>query len=259
MFAPMRPLFAILAILLAGPAPADTSALPGLAPLSAEASLGAIARLRSASAVRDGCTAVLVAPDLALTAGHCARGPVSGPNAMQLIFRPDATPPAFRATVRAVAFHAGHDRGPLTARNAHADLALLRLARPVPGEVARPIPLSDGTPADLVAIYGYLNGAGDALRGHPGCRLGALGPGLLGSDCRVEGGLSGAPVLSGGPGDWRLEGIAVARVADERVRAFVADVVPWPDFAGPYATGAPATVEPASKVPPPSEGGGTSP
>jgi V8-like Glu-specific endopeptidase len=238
-----RAALALLAVLaLAAPpvAALDPSGRPALAPRSAEASLAAVARLRPASRTDGGCTAVLIAPDIALTAAHCARGPVEGGNAMQLHFRPDRTPPAFRATVRAVSFHAEHEPGRLTARNAHADLALLRLAIPVPEEVARPIPVSDGSDAPrIVAIYGYVNGEADLLRGHPACQLGTLAPGLLGSDCHVISGLSGSPVLSGGPGSWRVEGIAVATVADDLLRAFIADVAPWPEFAGPYALGAP--------------------
>lgn len=233
--------FAILAVLAtAAPALAERAALPGLAPRSAEASLAAVARLRGAQSNEGGCSAVLIAADVALTAGHCARGPVSGARAMQLVFRPDRDPPAFRVTVRAVAFHAEHERGRLTARNAHADLALLRLARPVPPDIATPIPVAEDGQPELVAIYGFVNGRqDDLLRGHPGCTLGPLRPGLLGSDCRVVSGFSGAPVLSGSPGDWRVEGIAVATVSDDTLRAFVADVVPWPAFEGPYALPAP--------------------
>jgi protease YdgD len=221
----------------------DPAARPGLAPRSAEASLGAVARLRAANRSSGGCSAVLIAADVALTAGHCARGPVEGPRAMQLHFRPGETPPAFRVTVRAVAFHAENERGRLTAQNAHADLALLRLAMPVPEEVARPIPVAEGPDPEVVAIYGYVNGEADVLRGHPSCRVGTLLPGLLGSDCHVVSGLSGSPVLSGGPGNWRVEGIAVATVADERLRAFIADVTPWPEFAGPYALDEPPPLE----------------
>jgi hypothetical protein len=83
-----------------------------------------------------GCTAVLIAPDVALTAAHCARGAVSGPAAMRLTFRPDSAP--FAVTVRAVAFHAERAGDALSFDNAHADIALLRLAMPVPPDIARP-------------------------------------------------------------------------------------------------------------------------
>ncbi|MFW5655122.1 MAG: trypsin-like serine protease, partial [Roseicyclus sp.] len=112
-----RAFLALLAVVAFAAAPAsafDPEARPGLAPRSAEASLAAVARMRPASRTSGGCTAVLIAPDVALTAGHCARGEVAGPDAMQLFFRPDRSPPAFRVTVRAVAFHSEHGHGRLT-------------------------------------------------------------------------------------------------------------------------------------------------
>jgi hypothetical protein len=263
----MRPAHAVFLVALCclalgiTAAEAERAAPPQLAPRSAEASLAAVARLRPANQTAFGCSAVLIAPDLALTAGHCARGAVSGPTALQLHFRPDRTPPAFRATVRAVAFHSDYAPAPIEPRNAHSDIALLRLARPVPPEIATPIPVARGdAEAGLVAIYGYVNGEPDVLRGHPGCALMALAPGLLGSDCRVVSGISGAPVLSGGPGDWRVEGIAVATLDAEvngaPLRAFIADVTPWPPFAGPYALTEPP---PETAAVPPSAAAETSP
>ncbi len=190
-----------------------------------------MARLRGAGATGGGCSAVLIAPDRALTAAHCARGPVSGPTRLTLTFRPGAAEPLLRIPVRAVRLHAEAD-GP-TAQATHADLALLLLDGTVPPDLIAPIPLADpGAEAAEVAIFGYLNPDRDLLHGHETCALRPLGDGLLGSDCRVVSGLSGAPALSGGPGDWRVEGIAVATVNAPPLRALIADVVPWPAFAG---------------------------
>ncbi|MCU4654869.1 S1 family peptidase [Roseibacterium sp. SDUM158016] len=255
-----RAVLCLLALLASvGPVSAGPADPPGLAPRSAEASLAAIGRLRAAHQVRGGCTAVLIAPDLALTAGHCARGEVAGPRAMRLTFRPDSAPPLFAVTVRAVAFHARNSDGPLTPANAPGDIALLRLAMAVPNDIVAPIPLAEeGSDPETVAIYGYPNPTEERLHGHPFCELAELAPGLLGSDCRVVSGLSGSPVLSGRPGEWRVEGITVGAVLGgptgpgaafgTPLRAMIADVVPWPDFAGPFALDAP-----------PSAGGQTSP
>lgn len=240
----MTRLLAVLLLCLATPAAADPAADPGLAPLSHMSSLAAVARIRSAARTDGGCTAVLVAPDLALTAAHCARGTVSGPAAMRLIFRPYATPPAFQVTVRAVAFHAAYTGPGLTAENAHTDVALLRLAMPVPAEIAAPIPIATGPQADTAAIYGYLNGPDTDLRGHPACQVATARPQLLISDCTVVSGFSGAPLLSGGPGGWRVEGITVATVFGQPFRAMIADMVPWPGFAGPYGLDAPPSTTP---------------
>jgi protease YdgD len=240
----MTRLTPLLALLLPLPALADPALPPGLAPLSAEATLAAVARIRPADRSTGGCTAVLIAPDTALTAAHCARGAVAGPAAMRLTFRPDSAP--FAVTIRAVAFHAARGSDPLSFDNAHADIALLRLAQPVPPDIATPIPLATAPQAETTALYGYLNAPGEALHGHPHCAAATIQPDLIVSDCSVVSGFSGAPLLSGRPGDWRVEGIAVAQVFGQPFRALIADVVPWPDFAGPYALPAPPSAPPSA-------------
>jgi hypothetical protein len=222
---------ATLALALATPAAADPANPPQMAPSRVAASLDAVARIRGAAASRGGCTAVLIAPDRALTAAHCARGPTRGPNAMTLIFRPGAPDPLLRARIRAVQLHV--EATALSVETAHADLALLHLATPVPADLVTPIPLAEADAAPArIAIYGYLNPQTDLLHGHDVCALAPLGPALYGSDCRVVSGLSGAPALSGGPGAWQVEGIAVATVSSPPLRALIADVVPWPTFTG---------------------------
>jgi hypothetical protein len=221
---------ATLWLALAPPAAADPANPPQMAPSRVAASLDAVARIRRGTASQGGCTAVLIAPDRALTAAHCARGPTRGPDAMTLIFRPGAPTPLLRAPVRAVQFHL--ETAALSFETAHADLALLHLATPVPADLVTPIPLAEADAAPArIAIYGYLNPRTDILHGHDACTLGPLGPALYGSDCRVVSGLSGAPALSGEPGSWRVEGIAVATVRNPPLRALIADVVPWPNFA----------------------------
>jgi len=80
--------------------------------------------------------------------------------------------------------------------------------------------------------------------GHFSCQIAPASAQLLVSDCRVVSGFSGAPLLSGGPGDWRVEGIAVATVFGQPYRALIADVVPWPAFSGPYALQEPPSAAP---------------
>jgi len=211
---------------------ADPANPPQLAPSRLADSLDAVARIRGASADRGGCSAVLIAPDRALTAAHCARGPLTGPNRMTLTFRPGAPEPLLRRAVRAARLHPEASR--LTAATAHADLALLFVDHAVPLDLVAPIPLADpATPSATGAIFGYLNPDRDLLHGHEACQLVPLDGGLIGSDCRVVSGLSGAPALSGGPGTWRVEGITVATISAAPLRALIADVVPWQDAIGP--------------------------
>jgi hypothetical protein len=104
----------------------------------------------------------------------------------------------------------------------------------------RPSRSATAPQAETAALYGYLNAPGEALHGHPHCAVATIQPDLIVSDCSVVSGFSGAPLLSGRPGDWRVEGIAVAQVFGQPYRALIADVVPWPDFAGPYALAPPS-------------------
>ena len=224
-------LLALLSATAPAPALADPSNPPQMAPSRLAASLDAVARLRGANGTRGGCSAVLIAPDRALTAAHCARRPVTGPTRLTLTFRPGAAEPLFTIPVRAVRLHA--EAAGRATDTTHADLALLLLEGSVPPEIVTPIPLADpAAQATNVALFGYLNPDRDILHGHEACALVTLSEGLLGSDCRVASGLSGAPVLSGGPGAWAVEGIAVASAATPTLRALIADVVPWPEFAG---------------------------
>jgi protease YdgD len=232
----MRPRHAILGFLLVallgvGPAMADPAQPPQMAPSALANGLDAIARLRGALMQAGGCSAVLIAPDRALTAAHCARGATEGPNRLTLTFRPAAPEPLHRAAVAAVRLHA--DVPPEGRPAPAADLALLLLDEPVPEALVAPIPLADGAaPPRTTALFGYINPDREILHGHDTCMMMDLAPGLIGSDCRVVSGFSGAPLLSGGPGTWRVEGIAVATVDAAPLRALIVDVVPWPDIAG---------------------------
>jgi hypothetical protein len=143
---------------------------------------------------------VLIAPDLALTAGHCARGAVSGPAAMRLIFRPYDTPPAFQVTVRAVAFHEQNtapgldaDERPCRCRAAPACHAGARRGR-------RAHPAGQRTAASGRRVRLWLcNGDDDHAPRPSESAVESARPQLLVSDCTVVSGFSGAPLLSGGP------------------------------------------------------------
>jgi hypothetical protein len=161
---------------------------------------------------------------------------------MRLTFRPDSAPRLRRHRPR-VAFHAEHRDG-LAAENAHADIALLRLAMPCPPTSPRPSRWAANRAQADASRLRLPNPDDDQLHGHPFCQIESVRPQLLVSDCRVVSGFSGAPLLSGRPGDWRVEGITVATVFGQPFRAMIADVVPWPDFAGPYALDAPPSAAP---------------
>jgi hypothetical protein len=227
------------------PALADPAQPPGLAPLSAEATLPAIARIRPADRSTGGCTAVLIAPDVALTAAHCARGAVSGPAAMRLTFRPDSAP--FAVTVRAVAFHADAATDPLSFDNAHADIALLRLAQPVPARHRHAHPAGHRAagrgPRRALRLP---QRPGEALHGHPHCASPPSSPTFWSATAPSSRAFPARRFCRAAPATGASKGIAVAQVFGQPYRALIADVVPWPDFAGPYALPAPPSAPPSA-------------
>lgn len=100
----------------------------------------AVMVLNSAGGV---CSAVVLAPDAVLTAGHCA----AGPHALRVHYRrTDGSPVLVEVAARAI--HPGYDAGAVAKRRRSVDLALLRPSEPLPARFA---------PADL--------GAGEARTG----------------------------------------------------------------------------------------------
>ncbi len=100
----------------------------------------AVMVLNSAGGV---CSAVVLAPDAVLTAGHCA----AGPHALRCITAARTDRPVL-VEVAARAIHPGYDAGAVAKRRRSVDLALLRPSEPPPARFA---------PADL--------GAGEARTG----------------------------------------------------------------------------------------------
>lgn len=214
--------FSILFLLFAMPAAADPANPAQMASSSTVEALSGVARLRKWRQDEGGCTAVLIAPALALTAAHCARNP----RLPSLVFDPTTQPNRKRVPIAQVIKHPEFVGG-LDLETFHADLAVLVLKHEVPAHIATPIPLGPpAAPGAAHAIYGYVNPGNPPMHGHPECRIDRIRPGLLGSDCSVRGGMSGSPLLAGEPGDWRVAGIVVATVEhpESDLRALIVEV-----------------------------------
>ena len=109
---------------------------------------GAVMVLSSQGGV---CTGVVLTPDTVLTAGHCA----ADAREHRVHFR-DAAGAPILVDVAARAVHPGYDAGAAKARRRSIDLALLRIATPLPARFA-PMTLSAALPragADLT-VSGY--------------------------------------------------------------------------------------------------------
>lgn len=137
---------AALALLGVGPARAVVGGLEAGGALARSA----IMVLSSRGGV---CSGVVVAPDVVLTAAHCATDATQ----YRVHYREGGEPVLIGPTAQAV--HPGYDRGALKGRRRSIDMALLRLPEPLPARFA-PATLSETSPAMGAALifggYGVL-------------------------------------------------------------------------------------------------------
>lgn len=117
---------------------------------------GAVMVLNAAGGM---CTGVVLAPDAVLTAGHCA----AGPHALRVHYRgTDGAPVLVEVTARAV--HPGYDPGAVAKRRRSIDLALVRIAEPLPPRFA---PATLGMQAPRAGESLTISGYGAARPGDP--------------------------------------------------------------------------------------------
>ncbi|HEV7439992.1 MAG TPA: trypsin-like serine protease [Methylobacterium sp.] len=97
------------------------------------------------------CSAVVLAPDTVLTAGHCAAGKAEH----RVHFRDEAGQPVL-VDLAARAVHPGYDAGAIAGRRRSIDLALLRTATPLPPRF-RAAALSPAMPraGESLTLSGY--------------------------------------------------------------------------------------------------------
>ena len=159
------------------------------------------------------CTGALIAPDLVLTAAHCMYHPVTGRPvaARDLKFRAGYRGGRADAERVAVAYvaHPGFDiEGPDTSDRIAADLALVRLARPVPDRIAPFETASRPRKGAEVGVVSYGGSRADSPSLQETCHVLARRRGMLMMNCQVEQGSSGAPVFVVGP-DGRAQIVSV--------------------------------------------------
>lgn len=195
--------------------------LPGVGPDDARARVdgatppwSSVARLQIAGVSR--CTAVLVAPRVALTAAHCLwerrLGHFAPPGLVHVLWR--YADGAFAAHTLAVRYRIAPGYDPSNAGgNRAADVAAVVLAEPLGRE---PLPLAAaapvaGTPAML---GGYNQDRAEILAADTACRIVGRSPDLLAHDCNGTRGTSGGPLLvRGRDGTWALAGLQVAALS----------------------------------------------
>jgi len=222
------------ACLTAGVAPADPAAPPEPLPASEQTAWPAIGRvtLGRIDAAKP-CTGTLVASDLVLTAAHCVFSNREGRLVAPYRIHFTASGHADRHLPHRIGVEVWRPEGASGPPRGGdpGDIALIRLASPLPPDIARPMPLIAPEQAKPpYRVIGYRHDLPGPLTGHAACApVPRNAPGTLGLDCAVVGGNSGAPVLSLVDGAWRVVASVSARVGGHALRAIA--VIPQGTFA----------------------------
>lgn len=186
----------------------------------AEVVPAAIGRISYGAALEPGaaiCTGVLVAPDLVLTAAHCVRDAADTPETIH--FDAGWSEGGASGQRQGAEVILSGEAGEAGLAGLVADVALVVLATALPPDEFPPLPL--GEPGDgPFTLIGFARSAPDQPQNRIQCGPLAKPPGLLGLDCPVVSGNSGAPLLQHDGDGWRVVAIMVASAKGEPVRSW---------------------------------------
>ncbi|WP_372575050.1 trypsin-like serine peptidase [Ruegeria jejuensis] len=156
------------------------------------------------------CTGTLIARDLVLTAAHCAVSKSTGKRFEpgQIIFKAgysDGRALADREVTQIAVPENFQINGPNGPDRIRADVALLRLAAPIPLDVADPFALHSGNIHGAeISVSSYGQGRDEAISRQRSCRILNREEGLIVVDCDVTFGSSGSALLARSDSRWQI-------------------------------------------------------
>lgn len=196
----MTVIFVFVGWLMPAAAQEQSSRLKGLVGANDALVWQAVGRLDAQG--RGFCTATLIAPEIVLTAAHCVyqRGTTQMMAPDALTFRAglrNGTVAAERKVAQ-IETHPGFDPAtPLDASNVKHDVALLRLARPIPTSALDPFTLHESrVQRGSVSVVSYGQGREELPSRQAACNVLGARDEVLFMDCDVTFGSSGAPVFT---------------------------------------------------------------
>ena len=171
----------------------------------------------SATDRQGACSGALIAPDLVLTAAHCAFGNRDNPRGLVFAVAGLGRGTLSAFTAAKVEIHPQYTKVETDLERYGVDLALITLARRVPAGMATPLAVQADPGAGLgdgiFGILGFDRTTPGTLRGRFDCLpIPPSRPDRVRLNCAVFSGNSGAPVLQRTDTGWQIIGVAVARI-----------------------------------------------